>query len=145
MVQHVTGKKIVVCASGYFDPIHRGHIEYLELAKRLGDKLIVILNNESQTKQKKGFMFMPIEDKIAILKSIRFVDSVVVSIDNDQTQCATLAKIRPDIFAKGGDRYANEIPEAKVCAELGIKIVDGLGVKVQSSSNLIKQVKDSAK
>ena len=138
----MAGKKIVVCASGYFDPIHRGHIEYLQLAKKLGDKLVVILNNESQTKQKKGFMFMPIEDKIAILRSIRFVDDVVVSIDKDQTQCATLTKIRPDIFAKGGDRYANEIPEAKVCADLGIKIVDGLGEKVQSSSSLIKHVKE---
>ncbi len=138
----MANKKIIVCVSGYFDPIHRGHIEYLELAKKLGDKLVVILNNESQTKQKKGFMFMPIEDKIAILKSIRFVDEVIVSIDKDQTQCATLAKIRPDIFAKGGDRYANEIPEAKICADLSIKIVDGLGAKVQSSSNLVKNVKD---
>ena len=143
-MRYMTGKKIVVCASGYFDPIHRGHIEYLELAKKLGDKLVVILNNESQTKQKKGFMFMPIEDKIAILKSIRFVDDVVLSIDKDQTQRVTLAKIRPDIFAKGGDRYANEIPEAGVCGDLGIKIVDGLGVKVQSSSSLLKSVKEGS-
>jgi cytidyltransferase-like protein len=137
-------KEIVVCASGYFDPIHRGHIEYLELAKRLGDRLIVILNNENQAKQKKGFMFMPIEDKIAILKSIRFVDEVILSIDDDLTQCKTLAMIKPDIFAKGGDRYATEIPEAGICNELGIKIIDGLGAKVQSSSKLIRDVKDGS-
>lgn len=138
-------KGVVVCASGYFDPIHRGHIEYLEMSKKLGDRLIVILNNDSQTKLKKGFVFMPIEDKQAILKALRCVDEVVVSIDEDQTQCRTLEKIRPDIFAKGGDRYASEIPEAKVCSTLGIKIVDGLGEKIQSSSALVKKARENGK
>ena len=139
MVGSMNKKQVVVCASGYFDPIHRGHIEYLELAKKLGDKLIVILNNEEQTKQKKGFVFMPTEDKRAILMALRFVDHVVISIDEDQTQCRTLEMLKPDIFAKGGDRYANEIPEAGVCKRLGVKIVDGLGAKLQSSSALIKK------
>jgi cytidyltransferase-like protein len=128
-----------VVASGYFDPIHKGHIEYLKLAKELGDKLIVILDNDKQTELKKGKAFMPLEDKKIILEAIKFVDEVFVSIDEDESVCKSLRAIKPDIFAKGGDRYNWEIPEAEVCIELGIKIADGLGKKIQSSSELIKK------
>ncbi len=139
------GKETVVCVSGYFDPIHRGHIEYLRMASDLGDRLIAILNNDKQAIAKKGFVFMPMDDKIAVLKAIRYVDEVVVSIDEDQTQCRTLEMLKPDIFAKGGDRYAYEIPEAEVCRRLGIRIIDGLGPKIQSSSELVKKAAESKK
>ena len=141
-------KPIIVFTSGYFDPLHFGHIELFELAKKLGDKLIVAVNNDSQTMQKKGFVFMPAEEKVKIIQAIKWVDEVIISIDRDQTQCETLRLVKPDIFAKGGDRYAYEIPESPVCKELGIKIVDGLGAKIQSSSNLAakaKQVQEQRK
>ena len=134
-------KKTIVAASGYFDPIHVGHIEYLEKAKALGDELIVILNSDEQAKLKKGFVFMPEEERMQIIKALRCVDKVILSIDTDQTQCKTLELLKPDIFAKGGDRYASEIPETPTCKKLGIKIIDGLGAKVQSSSELVNKSK----
>src|SRR3989344_2157406 len=136
-------KPIVVFTSGYWDPLHIGHVELFELAKKLGDKLIVIVNNDAQTMQKKGFVFMPAEEKVKIIKSIKWVDEVIISVDKDTTQCETLRLVKPDIFAKGGDRYSYEIPEASVCKELGIKIIDGIGAKVQSSSSLISNAKKS--
>jgi len=138
-------EEVVVAVSGYFDPIHRGHIEYFELAKQLGDKLVVILNNDKQCELKKGKAFMPVEDKKAILESIAHVDEVFISVDDDSSVCKSLKVVKPHIFAKGGDRFSYEIPEAKICEELGIKIVDSLGDKVQSSSELIKNADKSKK
>lgn len=138
-------KPVVVFTSGYFDPFHAGHLELFELAKKLGDKLIVAVNNDSQTMQKKGFVFMPAEEKVKIIQAIKWVDEVIISIDKDQTQCETLRLVKPDIFAKGGDRYAYEIPESSVCKELGIKIIDGLGAKIQSSSDLVAKAKHAQK
>ena len=130
----------IVAVSGYFDPLHIGHIEYLELASELAEdgRLIVILNNDKQAKLKKGFVYMSEQDRKRILESLWMVDEVVISIDKDKTVCKTLKKISPDIFAKGGDRFANEIPETKTCKELGIKIVDGLGKKIRSSTEILK-------
>jgi cytidyltransferase-like protein len=129
---------IIVAASGYFDPLHVGHIEYLKKAKELGNYLIVILNNDEQAKLKKSKPFMPLGERKIILESIKYVDEVFISIDKDSTVCKSLSKIKPDIFAKGGDRFKEEIPEAKICEELKISIIDGLGEKIQSSSSLIK-------
>lgn len=133
-------KKQVVVTSGYFDPIHAGHIELFEKAKALGDRLVVIVNNDAQAKLKKGFAFMPQDERMKIVRAIRYVDDVFLSIDNDRTVCKSLEAIKPDIFAKGGDRTAGEIPEAAVCRKLGIKIIDGLGEKIQSSSELVKRI-----
>ena len=132
----------VVVTSGYFDPLHVGHIECLELAKQLGGKLIVIVNNDLQAKLKKGKSFMAEEDRMKIVSSLKCVDEVFLSIDKDKTQCKTLSYLKPDIFAKGGDRMSSEIPESKVCKNLGIQIVDGLGKKIRSSSKLtgIKEI-----
>jgi len=127
-----------VAASGYFNPIHKGHIEYLKLAKELGDKLIVILNNDKQVKLKGSKPFMDEEERKIILQAIKYVDEVYISIDDDETVCKSLSIIHPDIFAKGGDRFSNEVPEAEACKELNIKIVDCLGEKIQSSSELLK-------
>ena len=133
----------IVATSGYFDPLHVGHLECLELAKQLGDKLIVIVNSDLQAKLKKGESFMNEQDRMEIVLALKCVDEVYLSIDKDKSQCETLRHIKPDIFAKGGDRMSDEIPESKVCKELGIQIVDGLGEKIRSSSDLtgIKEFK----
>ena len=127
-----------VAASGYFDPIHVGHIEYLEKSKSLGDKLIVIVNNDAQTCLKKGKPFMPAEDRLKIVRSLKCVDEAFISIDNDASVCKSLKACNPHIFANGGDRKEHEIPEAKICRELNIEMRDGLGEKIRSSSELIK-------
>ena len=122
-------------ASGYFDPIHVGHIEYLEMAAKLGDKLIVIVNNDNQAALKKGTPFMTEGDRLKIVSSLKCVDEVFLSIDEDPTVCRSLQAVSPDIFAKGGDRFIDEIPEATTCKEIGAEIVDGLGMKIRSSSD----------
>lgn len=124
-----------VVASGYFDPIHVGHIEYLEMAAKLGDKLIVIVNNDNQAALKKGAPFMTEGDRLKIVSSLKCVDEVFLSIDEDPTVCRSLQAVSPDIFAKGGDRFVDEIPEATTCKEIGAEIVDGLGMKIRSSSD----------
>ncbi len=129
----------IVAVSGYFDPLHVGHIELFRLARELGDKLIVILNNDKQTAMKKGKPFMSAEERKKILEELRAVDEVIISIDEDKSVCKSLELVKPDIFANGGDRYNKEIPEAEICNKLGIKIIDGLGNKIQSSSELIKE------
>ncbi len=132
----------IIIASGYFDPIHTGHIEYLKLSKQLGDKLIIILDNDYQCILKKGKPFMPQEERAEILKTIKYVDEVFLSIDQDKSVCESIKVIAEKfknnkiIFTKGGDRFSYEIPEARICKELGIEIIDNLGKKIQSSSNL---------
>ena len=127
-------KKVAI--SGYFDPIHVGHLEYISLSKKLGDYLIVIINNNHQCTLKKGKHFMDENDRAKILEAIEGVDEVFISIDKDRTVCESLEKIRPDIFTNGGDRHNKEIPEAIVCKKYGIELLDGLGKKIRSSSDL---------
>lgn len=136
-----------VAASGYFDPIHAGHIDYLtrakELARQLGGdsaRLVVIVNTDAQAALKKGRSYLPLKDRLAVVGQLGCVDEAVECIDEDMTVCKTLEKLRPDVFAKGGDRTAGEIPEREVCNRLGIKIVDELGPKVASSSEISAQV-----
>ncbi len=130
----------IIAASGGFDPIHVGHIEYLKHAKSLGDKLIVIVNSDDFLLRKKGYVFMPLKERLAIVSALKCVDEVFVCVDQDQTVCESLKIIKPNIFAKGGDRNVENIPEANICKELGIDIVDGLGEKIQSSSSLVKRL-----
>jgi len=125
-----------VAVSGYFDPIHIGHLEYLKLAKELGDKLVVIVNNNDQCILKKGKPFMDELDRVKIVKSLKMVDEVFLSIDKDKTVCASLEEIKPDIFANGGDRSTGEVPESSICKKYNIKMIDGLGNKIRSSSDL---------
>jgi len=127
---------IVVAVSGYFDPIHVGHLEYLKLAKQLGDKLVVIVNNDFQVRIKKGKSFMNENDRVEIVASLKCVDEVFLSIDRDSSVCKSLEFIQPNIFANGGDRKLEEIPETKIMKKYGIKMVDGLGGKIRSSSDL---------
>ena len=132
-------KEKTVTVSGGFDPIHIGHVRMIRAAAELG-KLIVILNNDEFLVRKKGKPFMPLEERKEILENIKGVDSVFVSIDEDDSVCKSLEAIKPDIFANGGDRKAeNEIREAEVCKKLGIEMVFNVGGgKVQSSSWLTK-------
>lgn len=128
----------IVCVSGYFNPIHVGHLELLERAKALGDKLYVIINSDRQSILKKGSSFMPEDERLKIVRSLKCVDAAVLSCDEDRTVCKTLRILRPHIFANGGDVTATApCPEEIVCKELGIEMVYGLGAKVQSSSWLI--------
>lgn len=124
-----------IAVSGYFAPLHRGHIDYFKRASKLGE-LTVIVNNNKQLYLKKKRVY-PIEDRVAVIKELKCVSNVVVSIDTDRTVCKTLEMIKPDIFAKGGDRYKEEIPEKKICDKMKTKIIDGLGKKIQSSTNLL--------
>jgi len=126
----------IVAVSGYFDPIHVGHLEYLKLSKQLGDKLVVIVNNNHQCVLKKGKPFMDEKDRVDIVKSLKMVDEVFLSIDTDKSVCASLEAIKPDIFANGGDRSTDEVPESIICKKYNIQMSDGLGDKIRSSSDL---------
>ncbi|MEC7478316.1 MAG: adenylyltransferase/cytidyltransferase family protein [Bacteroidota bacterium] len=132
-----------VAISGYFDPIHVGHLEYIAEARKLGDKLIVIVNNNHQCVLKKGKPFMDEKDRVIITSSLKGVDEVYLSVDHDKTVCKSLELLKPDIFANGGDRKNNEIPESAICKKYNIKIIDGLGKKIRSSSDLtgLKEIK----
>jgi len=137
-------KPVVVAVSGYFNPLHVGHLEMIEKSKKLGDKLVVIINNDYQVKLKGSVPFMSLADRVKIISALRAVDEVFVSIDRDKTVCKSLAKVRPNIFANGGDRHTlNDVPEYPVCQKLGIIMVDGLGRKIRASSELIKKAAEA--
>ena len=135
-------KEKVVIVSGYFDPLHVGHLEYFKMAKELGDTLVVILNNRKQALLKKGDEFMDEKDRMEIIFHLDMVDEVLLSTDEDASVCKSLemvAQFKPMaelIFCKGGDRHFGEVPESETCHKLGIKMVDGLGEKIRSSSEL---------
>ncbi len=137
----------VVAVSGGFDPIHIGHVRMFEEARALGDRLVVILNNDNWLLSKKGFVFMPQDERAEVLASLRAVDEVVITDhildDPDRSVCRTLEALRPDVFANGGDRKnVADIPEALVCERCGIEMAFnvGFGGKVQSSSWLTAKV-----
>ena len=138
-------KKNAVIVSGYFNPIHKGHIEYLNLAKQQGDKLIVIVNSDLQRKLKGSKEFMKQDERALIIKNIKCVDNVYISIDKDKTVIKTIRLIHSEMknkfnlfFANGGDQNNSTIAEVGVCNELKIGLIDNLGNKVQSSSWLLK-------
>jgi cytidyltransferase-like protein len=138
--------KKVVITSGYFNPAHIGHINLFREAKNLGDILVVIVNNDEQVKLKGSVPFMSESERAEIIKAIKYVDDIFLSIDKDRSVCESLkavAKMHPGselFFAKGGDRNISNLPESetKVCKEFNIKIINGVGGdKVQSSSWLL--------
>jgi cytidyltransferase-like protein len=140
-----SGRKIV-CVSGGYDPLHIGHIKQICDAKKLGSVLIVILNSDRFLLNKKGYYFLSAVQRKVILEHLRPVDYVYMhnpTDPNDMTVCEALIDIHPDIFAKGGDRspIGTPIPEEKLCAELGIEVVYGVGGfdKVSSSSILVEE------
>lgn len=138
-------KPIIVAVSGGFDPIHIGHIRLLREAKKLGDKLIVILNNDNWLKKKKGYVFISENERKEILESIIYVDEVVITSHaqdpDDMSVSKELEIIRPDIFANGGDRHSTNVPEVDICQKIGCKMAFNIGAggKVQSSSWLLEK------
>ena len=147
-VKHQKGNmEKVIITSGFFNPIHIGHLNLLREAKKLGDFLVVIVNNDEQVRVKGSSSFMSEEERVAIIKDLKYVDEVFLSIDKDITIAQSLKALAEKykgkelFFAKGGDRNINNIPEEerKVCEEFNIKVVSNVGGgKVQSSSSLIK-------
>jgi cytidyltransferase-like protein len=137
-------KAIIV--SGYFNPIHKGHIQYFNKAKDKGDKLIVIVNSDYQRELKGSIEFQKEDERFFIVQNIKSVDEVFLSIDKDRTVCETIKLINQKLgntyqlaFANGGDQNNNSIPEVTICKELGVELIDGLGDKIQSSSWLLKK------
>ena len=135
-------KEIIVAVSGYFNPLHIGHIRMFEQAKKLGTKLLVILNNDKQVKLKGSVPFMDEKERMEIIKALKAIDEVILSIDKDKTVCKTLKLIKPHIFANGGDRKLDNIPEVDICKEINCKMIFniGRGGKIQSSSSLLKNI-----
>ena len=138
-------KEKAIIVSGYFNPIHKGHIEYFNHAKDCGDRLIVIVNNDNQRILKGSKEFQLEDERMFIVSNFKSVDQVFLSIDLDRTVCQTIRKIHQELgetydlaFANGGDQNNQSIPEVPVCNELGIELIDGLGDKIQSSSWLLK-------
>ena len=138
-------KKKGIIVSGYFNPIHKGHIEYFNNAKELADELFVIVNNDHQRALKGSKEFQQEGERFFIVSNIKSVDHCILSIDQDRTVCKTIEKIALDFgseyvlsFANGGDQNNNTIPERPICEQMGIKLLDGLGDKIQSSSWLLK-------
>jgi D-beta-D-heptose 7-phosphate kinase/D-beta-D-heptose 1-phosphate adenosyltransferase len=136
-------KKVVVAVSGGFDPLHIGHARLFKEAKKLGDKLVVLLNNDNWLMQKKGYVFMPQKERKEIIESLACVDKVVFTRHprnpKDMSVCRELSEIRPNIFANGGDRKLKNIPEVATCRKIGCAMVFnvGRGGKIQSSSWLL--------
>ena len=135
-------RKRTAIVSGYFDPLHVGHLEYFKLAKDLADELIVIVNNREQCLLKKGDEFMDEHDRLEIVYHLDMVDEAILACDENKSVSDTIRMIhrfKPMdklIFCNGGDRDASNSPEVKVCKELGIEFVQHLGKKIRSSSEL---------
>ena len=139
-------KRKVVIVSGYFNPIHKGHLELFEKSQEYGDFLIVIVNSDLQRKLKGSKEFMDENERLLIVNSIKYVGEALISIDKDKTQIETLKYIYSKYgkfwdlhFVNGGDQNNDTIPESVICNELGITLVDGVGDKVQSSSWLLNK------
>lgn len=139
-------KKRAIIVSGYFNPIHKGHIEYFINSRLCGDELFVIVNNDSQRILKGSKEFQNEGERLFIVENIKVVDKVFLSIDLDRTVCETIKSIFDNynkeyelVFANGGDQNNNSIPELSICEELGIFLIDGLGDKIQSSSWLLNK------
>ena len=138
-------KKKVIIVSGYFNPLHKGHIEYFLNAKKHGDKLFVIVNSDYQRKVKGSKEFMNEDERVFIINQLKIVDKSFISIDRDRSVCETIKLIHNEYslkydlcFANGGDQTNDSIPEKTICKKLNISLIDKLGSKIQSSSWLLK-------
>lgn len=142
-------KKRAIIVSGYFNPIHKGHLEYINNAKAIADELFVIVNSDHQRELKGSKAFQSEEERLLIIENIKAVDKAFISIDEDRTVCKTIEMIHREFskdyelgFANGGDQNNDTIPERPVCEQLGISLIDGLGDKIQSSSWLLQNKED---
>lgn len=142
-------KKRAIIVSGYFNPIHKGHLEYINNAKAIADELFVIVNSDHQRELKGSKAFQSEEERLLIIENIKAVDKAFISIDEDRTVCKTIEMIHREFskeyelgFANGGDQNNDTIPERPICENLEIKLIDGLGDKIQSSSWLLQNKED---
>ena len=138
--------KKAVIVSGYFNPLHKGHLELFEKAKELGDLLIVIVNNDKQRELKRSKFFQDEDERIRIIRALHMVDMAWISVDEDSTQNETLKLMVNKFygsmklaFANGGDQNNDTIPERAICEQFNIELIDGLGDKIQSSSWLLEK------
>lgn len=143
---------MIVIVTGGFDPLHSGHIEYFKSAKKLGDKLIVGVNSDEWLSRKKGRSFMPVTERAAIIHALEVVDEVhplTPSMDEDNS-CTkfleNMCELYPEteiIFANGGDRSSNNIPEMS-CQAPNLSFAFGVGGedKKNSSSWILKEWKN---
>ena len=138
--------KKAVIVSGYFNPLHKGHLELFRKAKEVGDLLIVIVNNDHQRELKGSKFFQDQDERIEIIRELGMVDMAWISIDKDSTQIETLKVMVNKFygsmklaFANGGDQTNETIPEKEICQQFGIELIDGLGDKIQSSSWLLDE------
>ena len=132
--------KKIVAVSGGFDPIHVGHLRMMQDASQHG-RLIVIVNSDEWLLKKKGYVFMPWDERAELIGAYDFVDRVIKAKDDDRTVVASLEEIKPDIFANGGDRGNVNTPEVRYCRENGIEMIWEVGGgKVQSSSSMVTSV-----
>ena len=135
----------LIAVSGGFDPVHVGHVKMIQDAARMGD-VIVITNSDAWLKRKKGYIFMPFEERQEVLYAFKGVVDVIEAWDDDGTVCKTLERIKPDIFANGGDRKGDNTPEVDLCNKLGIELVWNVGgEKIQSSSDLVENFRKEDK
>ena len=139
-------KQKAIIVSGYFNPIHKGHLEYFNNAKAIADQLFVIVNNDHQRELKGSKEFQDENERMIIVSNIKAVDKAILSIDTDKTVCATIKMIAEQYgdkfdlgFANGGDQNNETIPERSVCEEMNVTLIDGLGDKIQSSSWLLNK------
>jgi cytidyltransferase-like protein len=127
-----------IAISGGFDPLHKGHVDYIKDAAKYGH-VIVILNSDAWLRRKKGYAFMPFEERRYILENIQGVVRVESVDDSDGTVCEALRRLKPDMFGKGGDRTQENTPEQETCSWLGIEMIWDLGGrKTQASSSLVR-------
>lgn len=139
-------KQKAIIVSGYFNPIHKGHIEYFQNSKDNGDKLFVIVNSDFQRTLKGSKDFQDENERVFIVENLRLVDKCFLSIDKDRTVVESIKMIFNEFgneyqlaFANGGDQNNETIPERSICEQLGIDLIDGLGLKIQSSSWLLNK------
>ena len=137
-------EKPLIAVSGGFDPVHIGHIRMIKDAARYGD-VMVIINSDDWLMRKKGYVFMPYEERVEIMGNIKGVALVTSVDDSDGTVCQALRRHKPDAFANGGDRKTENTPEMDVCEELGIQLMWAVGGnnKPQSSSWLVDKLKEN--
>ena len=131
----------IVAVSGGFDPVHQGHVQMIEEASKIGP-VLVIINSDVWLESKKGYVFMPWEERAYIMGNIKGVHMVTSVNDSDNTVCEALRRMKPDAFANGGDRKESNTPEMQVCDELGIELLWNMGGdKIQSSSSLVNKAR----
>ena len=140
-------KQKAIIVSGYFNPIHKGHLEYFNNAKDIADKLFVIVNNDNQRALKGSKEFQDENERMIIVSNIKAVEKAILSIDNDRTVCQTIKMIAEQFgeeydlgFANGGDQNNDTNTEKPICEQMNVELIDGLGDKIQSSSWLLKKL-----